>query len=181
MNKQPTNSKERALCYLCFGSYARSRIGTHVKRCSCRLDDVALIAGRHENPPKAFILMAVLAHAPEYWLCVEAHVTAQLLDLANFFHDMWLPLPFIDEGGFAISDKRLPKPGPEPQDRTMDVRLETLLGVKDDFFYLPTSSENPVIHIKVLSKVDTCFLHRPVDVLARPLQPPQEAKAAQVM
>ncbi len=167
MRNQPIESMKKAFCTFCMGSYDPTRIASHLKRCSARVDDLNCIQTNGREHPMSFLLMVGIENRPEAWLCLEAHSQARFSDLELFIRQLWFPeskgqAHFL----FLISmlEERLPE-----EDTDQDLRLEQLLRVKDRFYLELRRRAIVSVNLEVVGRVPTAIMHRPVDVAAFPL------------
>jgi hypothetical protein len=169
MKSQPIESMPKGFCTFCMGLYDALRMGTHVRRCSARVDDASCVqtAGR-EHPP-AFLLMIGIEGWPETWLCLEAHCQTLLSDLDHFIRHVWFP-DSPNRGVFFFPQRTLEKRIGAKADLEEDYRLDQLLVVQDRFVFALMNGDSAVqVNVNVVGCLPTAIMHRPVDVVAFPL------------
>jgi hypothetical protein len=171
MNQRQDNSAAdaRGFCTFCMGAFEPARIGTHVRRCRDRVLDAGEIQLDGQEHPMAFILMLGIPVLADFWLCLEAHVEARVSDLDRFIRRTWFPNS-VTPGGFALGKPKRASGKPAPPSLESHVRIGKALAVKNRFTYRVTHGRTVVeVQIDVAGLLPTAIMHRPIDVVAFPL------------
>ncbi|RPI28534.1 MAG: hypothetical protein EHM61_04765 [Acidobacteria bacterium] len=167
IENQADASLLKGFCTFCMGSYEPLRMGAHVRRCRDRKDDADCIQTNGQEHPMAFLLMIGILGWPGAWLCLEAHSQASLSDLEFFIRHVWFP-ETKEEGMFLFQKRAVQKRFSEGGGA--DSSLDEILKVKDHFCLVEMDGKTPVqITVDVAGHLPTAIMHRPIDVVAFPL------------
>lgn len=129
--------RDEGVCRFCLRTFSGRSMGRHLVACKAKKqkDGQDATDGKEITP---VYHIKIQSYQP-YWLHIEMEATAALADLDQFLRDIWLECCY-HLSQFKINDTSYLVPVAmdgwwDPEAKSMDVRLQKVLRVKDKFEY----------------------------------------------
>jgi hypothetical protein len=159
MAKSTTNGQ----CLFCKGTFSKQTMTKHLEACEKRKASKQASA----SPQRVFHLLVEGRHAPEYWIHLEAAVSAKLENLDRFLRGLWLEccghLSAFTIAGQTYASSVMDEFG----DKNMKVQLGKILHPKMNFSHEYDFGTTTDLTLKVVAERESAIKPGDVMLLAR--------------
>lgn len=164
-----TRAVSTGRCQFCGGEYGKSGMTRHLQACQARREASVKATGTRTRSARSLHLAVSGRTAPTYWMHLEAPENATLADLDAFLREAWLEccghLSSFTVGGVSYASVVDRDWGMD--DRSMDVKLGTVLHVGDTFYHDYDFGSTTYLQLKVVGEREGAARDRSIEELAR--------------
>jgi len=168
MSKTPS----KGICQFCHGVFSKATIARHLETCAQRTDPATTTGQKSTKQTKLVHLLVEGREQPRYWMHVELPAEATLQTLDDFLRTMWLECCGHLSRFEIDGDSYASYPDPEFGDKSMRVKIGTILSPGEQFFHEYDYGTTTELRLKVVGEREGVTKGKSVRVLARN-EPPQ--------